>query len=435
MPKEVNPKIISKKHLARLEKERIQNRIIVTVSIVVLVLVVAVVGYGILDQTVLREAKPVAIVGSDKITTSEFEKTVRYSRWQLVQQYDSTLALQQSFGSTPQFASYFQQTLSQIQYQLQDPNTIGSAVLDQLINDRLIRQEAKKRGIVVTSAEIDKAVQDWFGYFPNGEPTPTTFPTEIPTSTLSPAQEVAIATLTPTVDLTATSTPVVVETPTLEPTTAPTVEATASNEPTATAVVEPTPTEFTFQGYREALTKYLDRLKVTKLTEADIRRIFESNLYRTKLEADMTKDLKPVQDQVWARHILVADEATALKVIERFNNGENWTALAAEYSQDTSNKDKGGDLGWFGTGAMVAAFDKVAFATPVGTISAPVQTDFGWHVIQVLGHEERSLSAEQLTAEKDKVLQTWLTDALAAAKVTKTDYWKSVVPSDPNISG
>jgi parvulin-like peptidyl-prolyl isomerase len=431
MAKEVNPKIISKKHLARLEKEKIQNRIIVTISIAILVLVVAVVGYGILDQTVLRGMKPVAVVGSDKISTTEFEKTVRYSRWQMVQQYNSTLELQQTFGSTPQFASYFQSTLSQIQYQLQDPNTVGTAVLDQLINDRLIRQEAAKRGIVVTSAEIDKAIQDWFGYFPNGQPTPTIFPTAIPTSTLSPTLESIIATLTPTIDLTATSTPVIVETPTSEPTVAPTT----SSEPTATAKVEPTPTEYTFQGYRDAITKYLDRLKSTKLTEADIRRIFESSLYRQKLEDDMTKDLKPVQDQVWARHILVADEATAQKVIERFNKGENWAALAAEYSTDTSNKDNGGDLGWFGTGTMDAAFEKAAYATAVGSISAPVQSSFGWHVIQVLGHEERSLSADQFTALKDKALKTWLTDALAAAKITKTDYWKSVVPSDPNITG
>jgi hypothetical protein len=57
MAKEDNPKIISKKHLARLEKERIQNRYIMIASIVVLVLVLAVVGYGILDQTVLRRSK------------------------------------------------------------------------------------------------------------------------------------------------------------------------------------------------------------------------------------------------------------------------------------------------------------------------------------------------------------------------------------------
>jgi foldase protein PrsA len=175
-------------------------------------------------------------------------------------------------------------------------------------------------------------------------------------------------------------------------------------------------------------------MSVTKFTEADLRRVFEYGLYRKKLEADITKDLSPVQDQVWARHILVGDEETALKVIERYNAGENWAALAAEYSTDASNKDNGGDLGWFGPGSMVAEFDTAAFATPVGSISAPVKTTFGWHVIQVVAHEAKALTEEQLVALKDKTFQTWLTEAKTAATITKTDYWQSVVPSEPSIT-
>jgi peptidyl-prolyl cis-trans isomerase D len=431
MAKEDNPKIISKKHLARLEKERIQNRYIMIASIVVLVLVLAIVGYGILDQTVLRGQKPVAVVGQDKITTTEFEKTVRYSRAQMVQQYNSTLQLAQSFGSNPEFANYFQSSLSQIQNQLTDPKTVGSAVLDQLIDDRLIKQEAKKRGIEVSSAEIDKAVQEWFNYYANGTPTPTVTPVELPTSTLSPAQLAMVATLTPTLDLTATATPQV-ESPTA--TLEPTAVATQAGTPAATEQVAPTPTEYTLKGYQDTVTKYLDQMSVTKFTEADLRRVFEYGLYRKKLEADITKDLSQVQDQVWARHILVGDEATALKVIERYNAGENWAALAAEYSTDASNKDNGGDLGWFGPGAMVAPFDTVAFATPVGSISAPVKTTFGWHVIQVVAHEEKTLTPDQFVTLKDKTFQTWLTEARTATTITKTDYWMSVVPSDPNIT-
>jgi hypothetical protein len=264
MAKEDNPKIISKKHLARLEKERIQNRYIMIASIVVLVLVLAIVGYGILDQTILTGLKPVAIVGPDKITTNEFQKTVRYSRWQMVQQYDSTLQLSQSFGSNPQFANYFKSSLDQIQSELTDPKTVGSAVLDQLIDDRLIRQEAKKRGIVVTSVEIDKAVQEWFNYYANGTPTPTVTPVELPTSTLSPAQLAMVATLTPTIDLTATATPQV-ESPTA--TLEPTAVATQAGTPAATEQVAPTPTEYTLKGYQDTVAKYLDRVSATKFTE------------------------------------------------------------------------------------------------------------------------------------------------------------------------
>jgi parvulin-like peptidyl-prolyl isomerase len=431
MAKVDNPKIISKKHLARLEKERIQNRYIMIASIVVLVLVLAVVGYGILDQTVLRGQKPVAVVGQDKITTTEFEKTVRYSRAQMVQQYNSTFQLAQSFGSNPEFANYFQSSLTQIQNQLTDPNTVGSAVLDQLIADRLIKQEAKKRGIEVTNAEIDKAVQEWFNYYANGTPTPTVAPVELPTSTLSPAQLAMVATLTPTLDLTATPT-VQVESPTS--TTEPTVAATQAGTPAATEQAVPTPTEYTLQGYKDTVTEYLDQMSVTKFTEADLRRVFEYSLFRQKLEADITKDLSQVQDQVWARHILVSDEATALKVIERYNAGENWAALAAEYSLDTSNKNNGGDLSWIGPGEMVAPFDEAAFATPVGSISAPVKTEFGWHIIQVIGHEERALTPDKFETLKNKTFQDWLTEAKTTTTITKTDYWQSVVPADPSIT-
>lgn len=426
MAKDINPKIISKKHLARLEKERIQNRYIVTISIVILVIVLAVVGYGILDQTVLRGVKQVAKVGPDKITTTEFEKIVRYSRWQLIDQYNSTLALSQSFGDNPQFTSYFQSTLSQIQTQLSDPKIIGSAVLDQLISDRVIRQEAAKRGIVVTSAEVDTAMQEWFRYFPEGEPTPTEYPSAIPTSTLSPAQLELIATLPPTPDASL---------PTESPTAAitPTAAQDQPEDSKTVVQVEPTPTEYTLDAYRDNIAKYLEQISETKFTEADFRKIFESSLIRKKLQDEITKDLKPVEDQVWARHILVSDEETAKKVVERYQNGEKWAALAAEYSKDTSNKDNGGDLGWFGAGAMVAAFEKAAFSTNLGSISAPVQTEFGWHIIQVIAHEEKSLTNEKFTEVKNTDFQTWLTSALETVEVIKTDYWESVVPSDPTL--
>ncbi len=431
MAKEVNPKIVSKKHLARLERERIQNRYIVIASVVVLVLVLGVVAYGILDQTVFQGNKPVATVGSDKITTNEFQKTVKYSRWQAVQQYDSTLQLAQSFGDNPDFVNYFQSSLSQIQSQLSDPNIIGSSVLDQLVNDRLVRQEAQKRGITVTTEETEKAVQEWFNYFANGEPIPTANPTDAPTSTLSPAQLEMIVTLTPTVDLTATSEPTYVPaTATQEPA----LEATLSDQPTATEIVEPTATEYTFDAFRETVTKYLEQMAIPEFTEKDLTRIFESSLIRQKLEAELTNDIKPEQDQVWARHILVEDEVTAKEVIEKYNNGENWAALASAYSKDTSNKDNGGDLGWFGPGAMVPAFETAAYATPAGSISAPVKSDFGWHIIQVIAHEERTLTPDKLTEIKDKTFQDWLVDAAAATTIVKTDYWKSVVPSEPNIA-
>lgn len=155
MEKKQSPKIVTKKHLARLERERIQNRWIVMASIAIIVIVVGVLGYGILDQLVLRGMKPVATVAGEKISTNDFVSFSRFYRYQLIQQYNQTYQMAQMFGTDQTYASYFQNSLTQIQTSLDTPSTLGETVMNQLIEDRLIRQEAARLGITVTKAEVD----------------------------------------------------------------------------------------------------------------------------------------------------------------------------------------------------------------------------------------------------------------------------------------
>jgi len=72
----------------------------------------------------------------------------------------------------------------------------------------------------------------------------------------------------------------------------------------------------------------------------------------------------------------------ALQIYRELESGADFAALASEFSQDPGSAAKGGDLGWFGRGRMVKVFEDTAFNTPVGEVSPPVLSQFGWHIIQ-----------------------------------------------------
>jgi peptidyl-prolyl cis-trans isomerase C len=90
------------------------------------------------------------------------------------------------------------------------------------------------------------------------------------------------------------------------------------------------------------------------------------------------KKVKKVQ----ARHILVASKEKAEEIKKKIDEGEDFSKLAEEFSECPSKK-RGGDLGWFGKGAMVRPFEVAAFTAEEGQVVGPVKTEFGWHVIYV----------------------------------------------------
>jgi peptidyl-prolyl cis-trans isomerase D len=361
---------------------------------------------------------------------------------QLINQYSQYMQYAQMFGiQDPANDQNFGPTLNQISTELSTTDTLGQKVLDSIIDERLIRQETTKRGITVSKEDVDKLMQETFGYFPNGTPSPTVTATEPVLPTNNPTQ-LALVTITPTPSPFHTETPTA--TPTLDPLVTPTQTlaptATATTEPTftpgPTSTPEPTATPYTLEGYTTKYKEGFDGMsKQTGLNEADYRKLFEDTLLRQKLYEAITADLKPFNEQVWARHILVATEDEAKAIVASLNTGADFAALAAEKSLDTSSGAKGGDLGWFARGAMAAPFEEAAFALKVGEISAPVQSDFGYHVIQVLGHEERPLDAAQFQTYKDKVFSDFLKKLRDEGKVETYDLWKTIVPTTPALSG
>jgi len=88
--------------------------------------------------------------------------------------------------------------------------------------------------------------------------------------------------------------------------------------------------------------------------------------------------------QVHAAHILVKTEQEAKQLLEEIRSGKMDFGKAAQLKSICPSGKKGGDLGWFGHGAMVREFEQAAFNTPKGQIAGPFKTQFGWHILKVL---------------------------------------------------
>lgn len=88
--------------------------------------------------------------------------------------------------------------------------------------------------------------------------------------------------------------------------------------------------------------------------------------------------------EVRASHILVKTEEEAKKLYDEIKGGKSFAEAAEEVSLCPSGQN-GGDLGFFSKGMMVKPFEDACFAMEVGEISQPVQTQFGWHLIQLTG--------------------------------------------------
>jgi len=120
----------------------------------------------------------------------------------------------------------------------------------------------------------------------------------------------------------------------------------------------------------------------------------------------------PKQQEVHARHILVKTEDEAKAVIADLDKGKDFAEIAKEKSQD-SNKDDGGDLGWFGPGRMVPEFEEAAFALDKGQYTkTPVKTQFGYHVIKV--EDKRDAAPPPFEQVQDQVKQLVMRDKYVA---------------------
>jgi peptidyl-prolyl cis-trans isomerase C len=128
-----------------------------------------------------------------------------------------------------------------------------------------------------------------------------------------------------------------------------------------------------------------------------------------------------------AAHILVATEEEAQAIVGELAGGADFATIARERSQDPGSGQNGGDLGWFGEGMMVAPFEAAVVALEPGAVSAPVETQFGWHVIRL--NETRPLPIPTLEEVRDEisarleqeVVEAAIAELEATADITKVE--------------
>ena len=123
-----------------------------------------------------------------------------------------------------------------------------------------------------------------------------------------------------------------------------------------------------------AATSVIDQVTIT---EEEVKSYYDQN------PAQFVSD-----EQVKAKHILVEKEEDAKRIAQEISEGKNFEEAASAYSTCPS-KEKGGDLGYFRRGQMVAEFEKAAFEGAVGEILGPVKTQFGYHLILVEDKKEK----------------------------------------------
>ena len=424
-----------------------------------LVIVILIVGliYGLVVEKQTAK-KVIATVGEETITVKEYQEAVKAQRQGIIQNYNYMAQLYSAFGMAMD-----ENTKESYRVQLSDDfkGTLGQQVLSNMVDKRILAYGAEKEGITVSDEEVEERLQDMFGYYPNG--TPTAGPTEVPfeaTPTVSQEQldilrytETPVPTEIPAeedaevveIEETVVEEAVEVEAEAVETEEEVSEEVTGGAEEEVVAeaaetsteaeeaveelsaeevaeaedmaaqtmdkiaeALEPTPvpTEYTADMYAQNQELYFSQNSY--LSREYLVQEIRYELLQTKVQEMLGKDVAREADMVWARHILVETEEEAKAVKERLDNGEEWGDLAAELSLDTGNAQDGGDLGWFAEGKMVPEFNDAAFAQEVGTVSDPVQTDFGWHLIQIVAHESHPLTRDDYQTEVELLYGQWL---------------------------
>ena len=373
----------------QLQKLLVRGTIAILGIIAVLLVAVFVINQFITPNQV------VATVNGQDISVGEFQDRIRFERENLTLQLTSEIARLETLGVSQQQVLQFE-PYSTWYNELQFSDALGRRVANDMVDDVLIEEAAAEMGISVGEDLVESEINAYFAYDPTAvaligvDPTETPIPSETPTPFI---------------------------TPTPAPTNTPTPAAESTEEATAESTIPPAPTlvpsptssqEEIIELFNENVENFRSRVGGDA---ADA--FFQREALRRAIAVDLVGDVDTVP-YVNSRHILVATESEAEDVLTALENGESFAEIARAISTDSGSAVQGGELGWSAVTSYLPEFALAVADLPIGEISEPVQTEAGYHIIQVLEREEREATSDELTTLQDQQFDAWLEELRAA---------------------
>ena len=163
-----------------------------------------------------------------------------------------------------------------------------------------------------------------------------------------------------------------------------------------------------------------DWLASNQYTEGELRSALHNSIVTNRVRDNVISQLGESVEHVHSRHILVATEAEAQSVLDRLAAGEDFGDLALELSLDVTTREVGGDLGWFIREELLdVTLAETAFSIEAGQITGPVITRLGYHILQTLEKQNRTIEPERMPLLVENVFNRWLEEQLLSADIVR----------------
>ena len=159
-------------------------------------------------------------------------------------------------------------------------------------------------------------------------------------------------------------------------------------------------------------------MELNGYTQETLRTALAEEIEAAWMVAYLAGQVPDTTEQVHARHILVASEAEADELRAGLQDGDDFDTLARQYSIDSSTRPAGGDLGWFPKGFLLwPEVETAAFSLQPGEISTVVQSEIGYHILEIIEREDRLLAYSVRQTLSERAVESWLSTERVSADI------------------